>query len=423
MNHGNCIFERVLGLVLLFSAVGGLFVTTTVMAQDNVAPSQMPPNNLSAEFVPQFVTLGFDDNNEANGIEWTLQTLAKYTNHGGVGNDANFDGYPVRASFFPTCAQAQANPAILTSWQQIYWQGHEVGNHTHDHGWGQNFDVDTWQAQMAACLTTLAKAGIDQDDVKGFRAPFVLYNDATFTAMEASGLSYDVSIQEGLQPLQNASNMYWPYTLDGGSPGSAYAWWAPKINAHPGIWSLPLHVLQVIPDELTAHYGLDYSLINKLKTDKIPAFDFNLYSSDQWMFALTKDEALAVFKYNLDARIAGNRAPLTLGFHTDYLRNQPVDNMVNTTFEERRAVVAEFLAYAVSMPQVRVVRHIDVINWMQNPTKLVVCNGIGWDTQTNYHVGNRVTFQGRLWTAKWWNRLEMPLQRSWSAWQDEGPCA
>lgn len=430
-----CVSSFVLGAVLYCG------LASAAIAADNVAPSLLPPNDIATEFVPQFVTLGFDDNNEAVGIDWTLATLAKYANHQGIGHAGTFDGNAIKASFFPTCAQAQQNPAILASWHAIWSSGHEVGNHTFDHGWGQSYNLSIWQAQMQACLDVLTApyqrglegsgAGISLDDIQGFRAPFTLYNDATFAAMQAVGLSYDVSIQEGLAPSFDAGNMVWPYTLDNGSPGADLAWWSPNVGEHPGLWTLPLHVLQVVPDELTAHYGLHYSLLDKIhqtlakfnfKGNKLSAFDYNLFANDDWMYALTKDEALAVLKYNLDRRLAGNRAPMTLGFHTDYLSSYELPNMTATTAAERREVVDEFLAYATSFKAVRVVRHIDVINWMQNPQKLVMCSDNQWAVNEVYTQGDRVTYQGQLWTAKWWNRLEAPLNKRWSVWHNEGEC-
>ena len=440
----DLISSLVIGTIFLCSLSQSSMASSDLSVEQdksNVAPSLLPPNDIATEFVPQFVTLGFDDNNEAVGINWTLATLAKYSNHQGTGNSATFDGKAAKASFFPTCIQASKNPAIISSWRQISNQGHELGNHTYDHGWGQNFDVSIWQAQMQGCFDLLTApyveggphsgVGIDLEDIHGFRAPFTLYNDATYTALEAVGLSYDVSIQEGLQADHDAGNMLWPYTLDNGSPGGDMAWWQPNVGSHPGIWALPLHVLEVVPDELTGQYGLNYSLLDKIhqtlanvnfKGNKLSAFDYNLFANDDWMYALTKDEALAVLKYNLDRRLAGNRAPLTLGFHTDYLSNYELPNMTATTAAERREVVDQFLAYANSFKAVRIVRHIDVINWMQDPQKLVMCSENDWNLQQVYTQGDRVTYQGKLYTAKWWNRLEAPLDRAWSVWHNEGEC-
>ncbi|MFT4925315.1 MAG: peptidoglycan/xylan/chitin deacetylase (PgdA/CDA1 family) [Phenylobacterium sp.] len=427
---------------LLLSAASSANTTPITAATDKVLFSQQPPASLPANMVPQFVTLGFDDNSEADGINWTLQTLAGLKNPAGLGSAATFDGQPLKASFFPTCRQAEQNPAILTAWNQIYLQGHEIGNHTYAHEWGQNFSQQQWESQMQGCMTLLSApfkagdassgAGVPREQIQGFRAPFVLYNDDTFKAMKTVGLSYDVSIQEGNQADQDTSNYFWPYTLDEGSPGSQLAWWGPNVSKHPGVWSLPLHMLQVVPDDRVAKYGLNYSLLNKIhetlkkfnfKGNKLTAFDFNLYSSGDWLYALTKAEALAVLKYNLDARLAGNRAPLVLGFHTDYLSGSAIANMNATSPQDRRDVVKEFLEYAVTIKAVRVVRHIDVINWMRQPTKLVVCADNEWDFQAVYTAGDTVSYQGHLWTAKWWTKLEMPIAKSWSVWKDEGQCS
>ena len=61
--------------------------------------------------------------------------------------------------------------------------------------------------------------GVTEEDIFGFRTPFLKYNNATFEALQAEGFVYDCSIEEGYQPDHDGTNYYWPYTLDEGSPG------------------------------------------------------------------------------------------------------------------------------------------------------------------------------------------------------------
>lgn len=301
---------------------------------------------------PQFVSFGFDDNADVEGLDWTLRTFLDFN---------------VKASFFPSCASATKQPKLKSLWRQIYLQGHEVGNHTFDHLWGQTHDLAKWQQQIFDCNRLLSDdIGISRKDIQGFRAPFLIYNNATFTAMENVGLSYDVSVQH--------QKLLWPYVMSEGSVGAKFAWWQPQISHHPKIWSLPLHLLSMIPDDQVKNYGLSYSLNQKLhhrlklsgiQQIKLTPFDYNWYSSDDGMYAFTKAEILAVLKYNFDKRISGGREPFVLGFHSDFLSLKPNSVMTTTSAKERREVLVEFLTYVLAQPQVQVVRHIDVINWMQ----------------------------------------------------------
>lgn len=344
------------------------------------ARSDKPPAGLSVDTVPQFVSIGFDDVNDLDGIDWTLQMLAGLNNPKGQGKAATFDGKPVLASFFPNCGEAKSNPGLVKAWRKIYSAGHELGNHTLEHVWGQHLTVDQWQAQIQGCMNILSlEVGVKAAEINGFRAPFLMYNDAMFKAVVQAGLKYDVSVTEGLDSAHHSGNQVWPFTMDKGLKAAEFAYWLPKIKSHSGLWLLPLHVLAVVPDDKTLEYGLKYSLKAKLQktlaglntnVEKLTPFDHNLFSSDKWMYGLTKDEALAVLKYNLDQRLKGNRAPMILGFHSVNLNGKPMAHIKNTSAEDRREVLKAFLIYALSKEAVRVVRHQDVIQWMGNPISL-----------------------------------------------------
>ena len=51
------------------------------------------------------------------------------------------------------------------------------------------------------------------------------------------------------------------------------------------------------------------------------------------------------------------------------------------------------------------------------------CTEPTWNASTVYVGGNRVTYQGRTWRAKWWTLGETPgTTGEWGVWVDEGPC-
>jgi hypothetical protein len=99
---------------------------------------------------------------------------------------------------------------------------------------------------------------------------------------------------------------------------------------------------------------------------KITSFDYNL-----WHLAeLNKEEVLGILKYNLDLRLAGNRAPMTFGAHTQYYVGNWSQNAPNATTTQMQEAISEFIEYALSKPEVRVTTADNVIKWCQNPTPL-----------------------------------------------------
>ena len=83
---------------------------------------------------------------------------------------------------------------------------------------------------------------------------------------------------------------------------------------------------------------------------------------------MTKAEFLATLKYTLDQHLAGNRSPFLLGAHTDYYVASWNQNATGTPSEtDRRAAIEEFLDYAKSKPEVKIVSYRDVLDFVRNP--------------------------------------------------------
>lgn len=364
---------------------------------DNVPPSADPPFGLSPSQVPMLVAVGWDDNAYSGldgsagtgGLSWAVEMLGARTNP---------DGTPVRSAFFLTTVYAgtwmsESPTFVKKAWHAAMEAGNEIGNHTHSHAHGDTFSVASWESEMQTCLDWLAKPfdpdepsfspnndagiGADRDQIYGFRTPFLEYNDATFTAMANLGFRYDCSIEEGYQPEQDGTNYFWPFTLDNGSPGhDVLVEWGLKepLGSHPGVWSLPVHPVIVPPDDRCDEYGVPAGLRAKMKSyqswfdedsGKITGFDYNLWV----LFKMTKAEFLATLKYTLDLRLEGNRAPMMFGAHTDYYSSK-YTAPPNATVAERQQAIEEFLDYALSKPEVRVVSHNRILEWVRNPVTL-----------------------------------------------------
>ncbi len=370
-------------------------------------PSALPPKGLKPNEVPQFVVLGFDDNTEAEGINWVIDLFAdKY----------NRDGSEARVSFYMNSARfhdtADYNATeLLDAVKRLSTTTHEIGNHTDNHmvhlmsaamadkNDGLNMGVQVgadvseetyfdrikrlsksaWEERILAAtndLVTLAE--INADVIKGFRAPYLLYTGATMSILKEQNFVYDCSIEEGYASEFDGTNFRWPYQLNEGSPGHTESWYGRGDNSErvdiktiEGLWELPNYALMVPKDSECAQYGIEPGLWNRLVANipyltdyKITGLDYNLWS----MGGVNKAEMLGILKYNLDLRLKGNRAPFMFGTHSQYYTKAWADDFVpNATVEEMRAAISEFVEYALSKEAVRIRPSIEIIKWCEDP--------------------------------------------------------
>ncbi len=420
---------------------GSLMLTAlpAFASQTNVEPSQQSP--IEIERTPMFISLGFDDNVTEDGLSWVVNMLASYNNP--QGHD-NYAGKPLTASFFVNCATARGNESITNLWKLMKYKSHEIGNHSESHpndGAG-TMTAEQWNNEIETCNRFLTASeqdgGIGVEKVYGYRAPFLTYNDNVLTALVNNGINYDVSFPAGISGDQNGINNLWPYTLDNGSPdhnAAVNGGWKPAINNYPGLWEIPLHTLIVPPNDVINDYGLTYSLRDKIasrvpwfdtQSGKGDNFDWNLYSTPTYFAAgLNANDVLAIYKYNLDLRLAGNKAPLVLGLHSDfygYLNDEEHGDKPETTVESRRSVLTQFIAYALSKPEVRFVNHKQLIDWMVTPEPLTLCADKQWQPHDTYQKGDTVLFSEKTYVAKWWTSHQIPALYQNSPWQEVKYC-
>jgi chitinase len=58
-----------------------------------------------------------------------------------------------------------------------------------------------------------------------------------------------------------------------------------------------------------------------------------------------------------------------------------------------------------------------------SPTKPGSCTAPPWSSTTAYTGGQRVSYNGHTWTAKWWTQGDIPGNNSQGVWTDNGPCS
>lgn len=312
-----------------------------------------------------FVMVGFDDNPEVEPMQWITDFALDLRNP---------DGSPVRFAFYSNGKYLDASPELREVHRQAWLAGHEVANHTHNHFHGGEFTTEAWFREMDQCRASLLACGIPNEAQQGFRTPFLEYNDDTFTAARQMGMVYDTSIEEGYQADHDGTNFLWPYTLDAGSPGN-HATTQPgdskRINSHPGLWEIPIHVFMVPPDDQAERYDIKPGLADRMaayikanggwdwstETRKISGLDWNVLEAA----GRKGPEFLAILKHTLDLRLAGNRAPMMVGAHTA---------MFSLDKPDRREAMEAFIAYALEHPEVRIVTPMQLIKWLRNPQPL-----------------------------------------------------
>jgi len=338
---------------------------------------RMPPGGLSSAQVPMFVSFGTDDNPYSDGLNYLTELFASRKNPARSGNAATFDGLPLHYSFYVNTIyitpEGKEDPeSVKRSWKVALEHGHEIGVHTHSHPHGEDFSVKEWQGEIDLCIDHLTRSdglGVPRNQLIGFRTPFLEYSDRTLTAVYQTPFTYDCSLEQGDQKDQDGRNFVWPYLLDHGSPGEH------KIHEHPGLWELPVYHFIVPPDELCERYGVPRGLRAGLKKrndyfdvkqGKITGMDWNLW----FEYGMDKAEFLATLKYNLDLRLQGNRCPLNVGMHSWIYADRNPENPPKTTVQERRDAFREFLEYALSKPEVRVVSSKELLAWIQSPVPL-----------------------------------------------------
>jgi len=355
MKHNTSIILAILTVTLVF---------TRIVAMDEVDYSTVPPDSMDPQTLPQLICLGFDDNKWYSGMKWAMDMLQDKTNPAGVGNKATFDGTPVRATFFLIAHEfylEEIDPwvfdtieyplgdSILTIRKELYTQGHEIGNHTRTHNISSPLmDKDDWRFEVLTCSKYIVNdMGVPPMDIYGFRTPYLDYSAIyTFYVLKELNLLYDCTLEDGSFGSSSGESHIYPHTMHKGHL------FLPTIIV-PGFWELP-----------------HCAFATGSGTYNSKGFDSNLWPVAQNSIGASASQFLSILKSSLDRRYNGNRASMDIGLHSDYYSPDNTGVNFNASCDARRKALEDFIDYALSLTDVRIVPMIKFIEWMRHPVPL-----------------------------------------------------
>lgn len=344
---------------------------------------QLPPGNMKVDSVPMFVTIGWDDNCYSDGLNWIEQFLKTKKNPGGL---------PARNTFFcigdskdsVRASDHQSGNDVINAWKALLADGHELGNHSYSHPHGSGYSQAAWASEMSQCDNVLTQqVGEAKDSISGFRTPYLEYGPNTIAAVSARPFLYDCSIEfgyngwtpiippdsgywDGMSDEATWKKLFWPFTMNNGiPPGNSALGLSSSAGVYPNIWEFMVYTLKK-----TGGNGV------------ITGMDYNCWGPG----AMSGDTYYQTLKYNLDLRRAGNKCPFTVCCHTDNYSDWNTDDVAaytNSTVATRRKAMEDFITYALSLPDVRMVTFRAIINWMRNPVSYsrMVANGTAAEKQ------------------------------------------
>lgn len=384
--------KRVALEVVLFLLIATTFIEG-YFELDSMPPSALPPAGLEIRETPQFIVIGSDDNTLVEGLRWYADLIQSRSNPTTKSpNSQTFDGAPLNGSFY-VIGDSLENDTVAEIFKNLYNNGFDIGNHSQSHVGSVEIDdytvllhrtVEEYTEEVVACNNQLIeKVGMNPSDIKGFRTPMLKYSDTVLTVLGQQNFLYDCSLISGHESWEGIGKMgtyFWPYTLENGSPSCTYDNYYTKtydlpIGLHEGLWEIPCHLYDIIPDSLCEQYSIEPGLKSRIDNAlgyttiwKVEGVDFNLWAQ----YKLTSQECLAILKYALDLSYAGNRAPFHYLIHSDFYSETELytEWFPSVTRDERRYILEQFIDYALQKKDVRFISSAQLIDWMRNPTPL-----------------------------------------------------
>ena len=364
--------------LLVTMVIVGLCIVQTAFAQ--TAASTVAPGGIPREQVPQFIIIGSDDNINAEAMRWMADVISNGTNRDGSNRYMTF--YVNTRNSDVAAYDWKTNAELVAAALHAYILGHSIGNHTDTHircvSPTSRMSDDAIFADIKAASDKMIAAGIPKEHQFGFRTPFLSYSDSTYTAMNRVGFMYDASMFAAII----AGFAHFPYTLDAGTGAMApdalgniapdnRGWWGGAFNPdypngnpireHKGLWTIPISQVGIDPADMESikEKGAPDYITHPEWGGWVGGFDYNM-----WMEAMMDSaETLRALMRTVRMTLDGNRAPISLAFHSQYY----FDAWFGMTQQQKQGLFEEFVRQASQLENVFFVSGDMVIRWMQNP--------------------------------------------------------
>ncbi len=258
------------------------------------------------------------------------------------------------------------------TWHSTGWLPY-AGRTLSENAWKGLVELGEVDIEIALDMKPAREGGA----IAAFRAPRLEVNSEMHYALNDLGYLYDCGQEEGYEYQTDGTNFLWPYTTDNGSPNMTWQrsiGEAVSVDSMPaGFWQIPVNAM-IVPPSIREDVFKNHAIIARAEGEtistedstywvnengKITGFDFNLFI----LWGMTKEHALETYKYNLDQRLAGGKAPMQVGSHTDNftpiydaatLRNETnkstyglvLENNWNT-WRDRISVFEDFIDYGI----------------------------------------------------------------------------
>jgi len=184
------------------------------------------PGGISQSQTPQFIVFTADDAVQSYTINAVNNLLA---------HRKNPNGCTPKMTYYTQISYT--NFTMVTDW---FVAGNEIADHTMTH-----VELGGADEINGNLITLNALAGIPFKDITGFRAPYLNYSADMLTNLANAGFLYDSSSTASLPLNNNATDAYWPYTLDNGLANDCLTFngickGKPKL---PGFWEVPMYAI------------------------------------------------------------------------------------------------------------------------------------------------------------------------------------
>lgn len=298
------------------------------------------PGNLLPSEIPQIIVFSFDDAVNSENYQMYEKLF--------LNNRFNPNGCPISMTMFVSHNYTEYNLV-----RDLYSKGMEVAVHSVTHRTPTDFWKDASTEQLRYEIVqqrkNLAqKTGIPIQNITGWRSPFLQSaGDKLYSILQEENFQYDSTMTVATE--NGFSSKFWPNTLDFGWQLDCNVRPCPK-GSYSGLWEVPVMMLEK-----------PFAPIGCLYLDSCRPEN--------------KEEAFQLFWVNFHSFYKGSRAPLFYTMHSSWLREKH-------NYDAMNYFLLTILHY---YSDVFIISYQQLIEWMQNPTKLVDINNFkGWHCPKRY---------------------------------------